>query len=188
MENSVTKIVTIAGLAAIAAAYGEISAVSSSAESKGESVADVAGNLRVPDAYRTDYQFLGSWAVGGEQGSSSKEFHVVYASPGTIDAYRRTGLFPDGTVLVKEVFQAATGRLTTGNVGHAETLKGWFIMMKGGDGRYAGNKLWGDGWGWSGSTVTSRQRRRQPITRRIAWVVMCRREAPIGSMSTGTHH
>ena len=22
-------------------------------------------------------------------------------------------------------------------------------MMKAGDGRYAGNKLWGDGWGWS---------------------------------------
>jgi hypothetical protein len=28
-------------------------------------------------------------------------------------------------------------------------LKGWFIMVKDSKGRYAGNKLWGDGWGWS---------------------------------------
>jgi hypothetical protein len=51
--------------------------------------------------------------------------------------------------LVKEVFQAATGSMTTGTVSRAETLKGWFVMVKGGDGRYPGNKLWGDGWGWS---------------------------------------
>ncbi len=30
-----------------------------------------------------------------------------------------------------------------------EKLKGWFVMMKDTKGRYAGNKLWGDGWGWS---------------------------------------
>jgi len=28
-------------------------------------------------------------------------------------------------------------------------LKGWFVMVKDGDGRYSGNKLWGDGWVWS---------------------------------------
>jgi hypothetical protein len=30
-----------------------------------------------------------------------------------------------------------------------KTLKGWFVMMKDSKGRHAGNKLWGDGWGWS---------------------------------------
>jgi hypothetical protein len=39
--------------------------------------------------------------------------------------------------------------MTTGTVSHAETLKGWFVMMKDSNGRHAGNKLWGDGWGWS---------------------------------------
>jgi cytochrome P460 len=39
--------------------------------------------------------------------------------------------------------------MTTGTVSHAETLKGWFVMMKDSKGRHAGNKLWGDGWGWS---------------------------------------
>jgi hypothetical protein len=115
----------------------------------GTTVADAAGNLHVPDAYRTTYQSLGSWAVAADQGGGSKELHVVYASPGTITAYRNDGRFPDGAVLVKEVFQTATGQMTTGIVSRADTLKGWFVMVKDSNGRYAGNKLWGDGWGWS---------------------------------------
>jgi hypothetical protein len=72
--------------------------------------------LHVPDDYRTTHQFLGSWAVAADQGKGSKELHDVYASPGTIAAYRRDGKFPDGAVLVKEVFEAATGEMTTGTV------------------------------------------------------------------------
>jgi hypothetical protein len=54
--------------------------------------------------------------VAADQGKGSKELHDVYASPGTIAAYRRDGKFPDGAVLVKEVFEAATGEMTTGTV------------------------------------------------------------------------
>ena len=92
------------------AAHGQIDPSASSNGPKAEAVVDAAGNLHVPDDYRTTYQFLGSWAVAADQGQGSKELHVVYASPGTIAAYRRDGRFPDGAVLVKEVFQAATGR------------------------------------------------------------------------------
>jgi hypothetical protein len=53
---------------------------------------------------------------------------------------------------VKEVFEAATGQMTTGMVGHAETLKGWFVMVKDSKGRYPGNALWGDGWVGPGLT------------------------------------
>jgi hypothetical protein len=87
--------------------------------------------------------------VAASQGGGSKELHLVYASPGTVGAYRKGGRFPDGSVLVKEVFQAATGQMTTGTVSHADMLKGWFVMVKDSKGRCAGNKLWGDGWGWS---------------------------------------
>jgi hypothetical protein len=66
-----------------------------------------------------------------------------------VEAYRSHGKFPDGAVLVKEVYAAATGSMTTGTVSHVETLKGWFVMMKDGRGRHPDNKLWGDGWGWS---------------------------------------
>ena len=65
---------------------------------------DAAGHLRVPADYRTLYQALGSWAIAADSGQGSKEVHAVYASPGAIDAYRKTGHFPDGAVLVKEVF------------------------------------------------------------------------------------
>jgi hypothetical protein len=83
---------------------------------KTETVVDARGNLRVPGDYRTAYQFLGSWAVAADQGQGSKETHVVYASSGAITAYRKNGHFADGSVLVKEVFEATTGAMTTGTV------------------------------------------------------------------------
>ncbi|HEY4318859.1 MAG TPA: cytochrome P460 family protein [Herbaspirillum sp.] len=110
---------------------------------------DNQGNMRVPADYRTTYQMLGTWAVADDKGPGSKQMHVVYASPGTIAAYRKTGHFPDGTVLVKEVFKAATKPMTTGTVSSADTLAGWFVMVKDDVGRFPKNKLWGDGWGWS---------------------------------------
>lgn len=112
-------------------------------------VVDGKGNMHVPADYRTAYQTLGTWAVGAESGSGSKEMHVVYASPGTIEAYRKSGHYPDGTVLVKEVFKAATKSMTTGTVSSAGTLAGWFVMVKDDVGRFPENKLWGDGWGWA---------------------------------------
>jgi Cytochrome P460 len=141
----------IAGISAMVAvaARGQMDTTVSSYGPKAEAVVDANGNLHVPDAYRTTYQSLGTWAVAADQGEGSKELHVVYASPGTITAYRKSGRFPDGAVFVKEVIEAATGQMTTGTVSRAETLKGWFVMMKDSKGRYAGNKLWGDGWGWS---------------------------------------
>src|SRR5262245_65515995 len=47
---------------------------------------DASGNLRVPEGYRTAYEFLGSWAVASDQGRASKELNVGYASPEPIHA------------------------------------------------------------------------------------------------------
>ena len=115
----------------------------------GTKVVDANGNLRVPENYRTLYQALGSWAIAADVGSGSKQIHDVYASPGTIDAFRETGRFPDGAVLVKEVFATSTNSMTTGTVSHADKLKGWFVMVKDSKKSHPGNPLWGDGWGWS---------------------------------------
>jgi hypothetical protein len=112
-------------------------------------VVDAKGNLRVPENYRTLYQSLGTWAIAADSGRGSKEMHEVYASPGTIEAYRSGGRFPDGAVLVKEVFGTSTMGMTTGTVSHAVALKGWFVMVKDGRNSHPGNPLWGDGWGWS---------------------------------------
>jgi cytochrome P460 len=86
---------------------------------------------------------------GGWRGKSPNQLHVVYASSGTIAAYRRDKRFPDGSVLVKEVSQTATGPMNTGIVSRAQKLKGWFVMVKDSKDSHAGNGLVGDGWAWS---------------------------------------
>ena len=151
MKTGNVVAIGVAGISALVAVAvpGQMNLLASSNGAKAEAVVDANGNMHVPDAYRTTYQFLGSWAVAADQGQGSKELHVVYASPGTITAFRKDGRFPDGAVLVKEVFQAATGEMTTGAVSRAETLKGWFVMVKDSNGSHPGNKLWGEGWGWS---------------------------------------
>jgi len=140
----------LAGLSVLCAvaAYGEVNTTPSYGPATAVAVDD-KGNLRVPSDYRTAYRVLGTWAVAKDDGPGSKEMHMVYASPETIAAYRKDGHFPDGAVLVKEVFKTSTNDMTTGTVSSAGTLAGWFVMVKDNVGRFPGNKLWGDGWGWS---------------------------------------
>jgi hypothetical protein len=112
-----SKITAIAVAAAVVGSLVTLMVVRGVTSSGGESqasVVDAKGNLRVPENYRTVYQPLGTWAIAADSGRSSKEMHEVYASPGAIDAYRKSGHFPDSTVLVKEVF----GTTTTGQGCH----------------------------------------------------------------------
>ncbi len=151
--------VALAGLSVIGTvgAYGQINTRSHYGGTTA-AVVDDKGNLRVPADYQTAYQLLGSWAVAANDGPGSKELHVVYASPGTIAAYRKDRHFPDGTVLVKEVFNTTTKAMTTGTVSSADTLAGWFVMVKDSVGRFPRNKLWGDGWGWAWFDATDPQK------------------------------
>src|SRR5262249_13981558 len=135
--------------AASVAAYAQMRTTEVTGTQNAEGVVDAEGNLRVPADYRTAYQFLGIWAVANDKGKGSQEIHIVFASPGTIAAYQKEGHFADGSVLVKEVYETATGEMTTGTVSHPEKLKGWFVMVRDSKNSHPGNKLWGDGWGWS---------------------------------------
>src|SRR3569833_2598200 len=112
-----TLCVALAGLSVFGAvtAYGHVKP-RSQYNGTAAAVVDDTGSLRVPADYRTAYQMLGSWAVAAADGPDSKQLHVVYASPGTIAAYRKDRHFPDGTVLVKEVFHTTTKEMTTGIV------------------------------------------------------------------------
>jgi hypothetical protein len=147
----------LAGLSMMVAvtAYGQTD-TRSQYKGTAAAVVDDKGNLRVPADYQTSFQSLGSWAVADDKGKGSKEMHLVYASPGSIAAYRKLGRFPDGTVLVKEVFKTTTKPMTTGTVSSAGTLSGWFVMVKDDVGRFPKNKLWGNGWGWSWFDATDR--------------------------------
>lgn len=107
---------------------------------------DKMGNIRKPPNVRDTYQALGTYAVIDPKGN---ELHYTYASPGTAETYRQTGKFADGTVLVKEVFATDHAQMTTGDANWASGTKIWFVMIKDAKGRYPGNPLWGDGWGWA---------------------------------------
>jgi hypothetical protein len=149
MRTSTGIAVAVTLMAGSIAAFAQTNGLIPAGSRVGANVVDARGNLHVPENYRTLYQALGSWAIAADGGPGSKEIHDVYASPGTIDAYRKTGRFPEGAVLVKEVFGTSTGSMTTGTVSHADLLKGWFVMVKDGKTSHPGNPLWGDGWGWS---------------------------------------
>jgi hypothetical protein len=108
--------------------------------------------LHVPSAnYRQEWVLLGSFSVRADDPEKgAKELHVVYAEPTTVEAYRETGAFPDGAVLVKDVFATKTEALTTGIASYADMLKGRFVLVKDNAGKHAGKSpLWGDGWGWA---------------------------------------
>jgi len=105
--------------------------------------------IKLPENFRTGYEFLGAWAVSGDADTGGEVGqHIVYASPGTVKAYRNTGKFPDGAVLVKELFKGKTEDLTTGSATSAAEVAGYFVMVKDAAGNNTG-PLWGDGWGWA---------------------------------------
>jgi len=113
----------------------------------GFDLVDKSGNIRKPPNYRELYQSFGSYTVHTLNGE--EEMHFTYASPGTAEYYRKTGKFPDGAVLVKETFGTAHGDLSTGDAHWPKGTRVWFVMVKDSKGRYPGNPLWGDGWGWA---------------------------------------
>jgi hypothetical protein len=107
------------------------------------------GSIHVPDVdYRKDWSYLGAFSVAGEDGDPA-QLHVVYTQPEVVTAYRETGAFPDGAVLLKELFNAETADETTGRASWAADRAGWFVMVKDGADSFPDNPLWGDGWGWA---------------------------------------
>jgi len=141
--RSLIKMVVIALV--ILAGYQQVESQSSSSYN-GFDLVDKTGNIRKPSDYRDRYQALGTFTVLDPKGD---EMHFTYASPGTAEYYRKTGKFADGAILVKEVFGTDHANMTTGDAHWASGTKVWFVMIKDEKGRYPGNPLWGDGWGWA---------------------------------------
>ena len=127
------------------AGYTEVRSQSKSGPN-GFALVDKSGNIRKPAEYRHRYEALGTYTVVDPKGN---EMHVTYASPGTAEYYRKTGKYADGTVLVKEVFGTHHAQMTTGDAHWASGTKVWFVMIKDDRGRFPGNPLWGNGWGWA---------------------------------------
>ena len=107
------------------------------------------GDISLPKIYRETFLHLGSWAVAKKPDQPVFEMHNVYAPLENIRAYRKDGRFPDGAVLVKEITNVSSDKLTTGQSSWSTDNKVWFVMIKDSKGRFPGNDLWGDGWGWA---------------------------------------
>lgn len=140
---------------AIVAAFAILSAVFGYHDALGQSGpvfsphVDAKGTISLPLDFRS-WPHLGTWSIAGDdEAGGAAGFHVVYTQPASIETFRRTGEFPDGAVLVKELIETETGDLTTGRVSWAKEVTGWFVMVKDRKGRFAGDGRWGDGWGWA---------------------------------------
>lgn len=125
-------------------------AVSVSAQAEGEfsTQVDDKGTITLPADFRATMSHLGSWFVPAGDASG---FHDVYLTPEAVTAFRETGKFPDGAVMVKELRHGKVGNYTTGaGVSYAGDIKQTFVMVKDSTNRFSGkNPAWGDGWGWA---------------------------------------
>lgn len=117
---------------------------------------DKDGIISLPLEYRRSWAFLGTWSIAREDVEASAEasnhgaagLHNVYTQPEAINAYRKTGRFPDGTMIIKELLKTGTDSMTTGIVSWGTSVEGWFVMVKDRHRRFSDNPIWGDGWGW----------------------------------------
>lgn len=108
------------------------------------------GGISLPSDYRTSLVFVGTFGIaGGDQEGGQAEFHHVYMDRDSIAHYRRTGTFPDGAIIVKELQKTRALDMTTGRASSRKEDAGWFVMIKDTKGRFPEHGAWGDGWGWA---------------------------------------
>lgn len=110
---------------------------------------DDEGNIALPSDYKTTFTHLGTFATASKVGGEVDQLHGVYARPEDVKAYQKDGKFPDGAVIVKDIYKTKSENLTTGTVSWATDIDVWFVMVKDVKGRFKNNDLWGDGWGWA---------------------------------------
>ena len=75
-----------------------------------EGIVDAKGNIRMPAAdLRAKWPVLGAFSIASDKPEGGAAgLHVVYTQPGVIEAFRKTGKFPDGAVLIKEQLNTKT--------------------------------------------------------------------------------
>ena len=118
---------------------------------------DGKGNISLPPDFRAKWVHLGTWFVTSQtalgpglgKAAPGSGLNEVYTQPESFRAYKKTGQWPDGAVLVMEIRTMKWDDLPTGHVIYADDPADWFVMVKDGKGRFKGNPNWGDGWGWA---------------------------------------
>jgi len=78
---------------------------------------DASGALMMPKRYR-EWVFVGGPVTPNDMNEGKAafpEFHDVYIDRTSYHAYKMTGKFPDGTILVKELVSVGTKKAASGN-------------------------------------------------------------------------
>ena len=106
------------------------------------------GDILLPENYKLDYVFLGSWFLDLKD-KDMKLIQNVYSRKDDVLAYRKTNQWPDGAILVKEQNLASDSDIGVAIESYSEKIIGVFVMVKDRKNRFPENPIWGDGWGWS---------------------------------------
>ncbi|MEZ8825610.1 cytochrome P460 family protein [Vibrio amylolyticus] len=110
---------------------------------------DKTGAITFPADFQTQLVHVGTTVVLSEEKVTPQNINGIYTQKEAIDAYNKTGQWPDGTLFVKDVKLTKGERLTTGAVFHQRGNDVFFVMIKDTEGRFTDNVNWGDGWGWA---------------------------------------
>lgn len=120
-------------------------------DSIGAAVFNKQGELTLPEGYR-EWVFVGAPLTphGLNDGKAGfPEFHHVYVNPDAFAVYQRTGNFPDGTVIAKELvllqkgdFKDGSKKAPSGRGYFAGKYNGMDVMVKDRK-RFPENKGWG---------------------------------------------
>jgi hypothetical protein len=93
---------------------------------------DKNGQLLLPEGYRT-WVFVGATVTPNDMNNGKAdfpEFHYVYINPSSYWEYAKTGKFPDGTVMVKDLVSVGSKKAPSGNGYFPGTYNGVAASVK----------------------------------------------------------
>ncbi len=152
-----TKRWTVTGLLCLATALAILSGLEPTPSAQAHMAAsggaqvDAANETTIPEGFR-EWVFLGApLTPNGLNGGAAgfPEFHHVYIEPGAYAEYKRTGVFPEGTTIVKELVLLHEGEYEDGSRDEAsgrgffaDRVAGIDMMVKDSQ-RFAATNGWG---------------------------------------------
>jgi hypothetical protein len=90
------------------------------------------GRLLQPTGYRR-WTYVGTPLTPNDMNDGKAafpEFHSVYINPQAYDQYQKTGKFPDGTVLIKELVSVGSKEATSGSGYFMGEFTGLEVLLK----------------------------------------------------------
>jgi hypothetical protein len=118
---------------------------------------DEKGTITLPSGFESSWVHLGTWIVTSQAAAGpsaggithANGLHEVYTQPDSLKAFKATGSWPDGTVLVLDVRPVLWDDMPTGHVMYAGDEAEAAVMIKDSQGRFKDHPNWGKGWGWA---------------------------------------